>query len=201
MRNKLWKFLPLLALLATLTGCAAKPEDAILEITEVSTITTDAAEEPASLPFDFSMLMRSSEPFESNPIDAAFEADSRRSGSTGSMLSSTSDIYDAWHAEMEHAYQQLLGILNSNEKTNLARAQAAWEEYMEAKYAQLTSTFYPLSDYIFHQVYGGPGSADRVIIHSMHTDETRSRALELMEQVYFFTGKVQFQYDKEALHE
>jgi len=159
------------------------------------------AEEPNGPLFDFNMLMNASEPFEGNPIDAAFEADPRRAGATLEMVALSCEIRDAWRVEMENAQKQLLTLLKDSEREALNKAQAAWEEYMVSKYSMLRAVFYPFSGYGFDmfdaQAYGGPGSLDRVIICSREMDETRNRALELMEQVYFFTGEVQFQYEKQ----
>jgi len=187
-----------LALLALLAGCGAAedPEtqaNTTEPATEVITTEEQSTEEKTKLEFDLSMLMGGYYPFDDNPIDAAFEADVRRAGATMEMVELAAEHRDAWRVELDGAYTQMLNILRGQEKTDFIKAQSAWNEYMEAKYAQLRRVFYPMSEYQFDpDAYGGPGSLDRVIITGKEMREVRSRALELMEQVYFFTGEVQF---------
>ncbi|MCL1855966.1 MAG: lysozyme inhibitor LprI family protein [Clostridia bacterium] len=193
------KGLALLLLVFGLVGCEAKTESSPPEAIP-ATSRAAAAEAPDGPMFDFNMLMNGGKPFEGNPIDAAFVADPRRAGATLEMVEASCEIRDAWRAEMENAQKQLLALLKDREREELDKAQTAWEEYMLSKYSMLRAVFYPFSGYGFElfdaEAYGGPGSLDRVIICAKEMDETRSRALELMEQVYFFAGEVRFQYIK-----
>jgi len=125
-----------------------------------------------------------------NPIDKAFEA----IGFDGSTLQiiETCNLFGAyWEAEIDSAFEKLYILLRDEDAVTLRNAQRAWTEYMASNHDLRISLFY--EDFMSNQPYGvASGTLDRAIINSVRKEETRRRALELMEYYFRFTGEVQF---------
>lgn len=69
-----------------------------------------------------------------HPIDATFERDMDASGGiTANMRDVQIRAYEAWDAELNREYRELMALLPENEKPVLREAQRAWLAFQKAE--------------------------------------------------------------------
>lgn len=125
-----------------------------------------------------------------NPIDKAFEAVDF-DGSTLQIIEICNQFRFYWEAEIEATCKKLYELLRDEDVESLKNAQRAWAEYMTSNHDLRVSLFY--EDFLSSQPYGvANGTLDRALMNSVRMEETRRRALELMEYYFRFTGDVEF---------
>jgi len=156
---------------------------------ENPTITTIERTEPIGLfgTEDFSDAVRD------NPIDKAFY-EIEFDGSTLYMIELNCRFRDYWETEIDSTIEKLYKILREDDAKILKKAQNSWDEFMKSNYSFRQTLFY--EDSLFNEEsYGvADGTLDRGIMNSVQMEETRRRALELMEYLYRFTGKIEFAF-------
>lgn len=106
-----------------------------------------------------------------HPIDVALDEclsiDSNQS--TYGMIQCSMIAYDAWDAELNRVYKELMGTLDSAGQDALRAAQQAWLTYRDAEIELCGAIYYGnLEGTMYHII-----AADRVM------DMVRKRALEL----------------------
>jgi len=128
-----------------------------------------------------------------NPIDKAFEA-VEFGTSTRDMIGIHNQFRSYWEAEIDATCEKLYGLLREEDAEILRNAQRAWAEYMAVNHDLRISLFY--EDFMSNQPYGvANGTLDKVMMNTVRMEETRRRALELMEYYYRLTGKVRFVFE------
>ena len=177
---KRWAVILCAALFAFLYACSSPIE----ESPAVTSAVTHA--EPIALfgAVEFDDTIRD------NPIDKAFEA-AGFDGSTLQIIETCNQFRSYWEAEIDATCERLYALLREEDAEALRNAQHAWAEYMAFNHDLRISLFY--EDFMSSQPYGvANGTLDRAIMNSVRMEETRRRALELMEYYFRFTGEVQF---------
>lgn len=117
------------------------------------------------------------------PIDMALEEclsiDSNQS--TYGMMECLRTAQDAWDAEMNRSYKELMGSLDSAGQSGLKGAQRAWIKYRDAEIELCGSLYY--------------GNLDGTMYHVMAADRVmqivRQRALELQSYLDLLTGSME----------
>ena len=128
------------------------------------------------------------EVIKNNPIDKDFYS-IVFSGSTEQIIEENCKYRDYWENEMNAACDKLAGILTESDLVNLENAQESWKTYMEDNDSLRKSMFYERN-------YEGAdiGSLAKAFVSVNQANETRYRALELMEYLYRLANEVDFVY-------
>jgi uncharacterized protein YecT (DUF1311 family) len=123
---------------------------------------------------------------DSNPIDKYFDT-VEIDGSTTEMISKYCQYRDYWRSEIEETILNLSVVLNAEDKQSLKEAQLAWETFMSKNDDIRKSMFYQKN-------YEGEdfGNYKKFLVSVNQANETKYRALELMEYLYNLSGKVEF---------
>jgi uncharacterized protein YecT (DUF1311 family) len=74
-------------------------------------------------------------------IDKALEACIDKNGSTAGMVECTDKAYAAWDKELNHTYNQLMGVLKPNQKEALRLAQLEWLKYRDLDFKLIDSVY------------------------------------------------------------
>jgi len=127
---------------------------------------------------EFSILI------DGNPIDleceklyAAYDGSSR-------MITEIAAKYkDWWYVEMKVAYNQLLSLLDEEDKQNLIKSQTSWESYMESKW-NMEDSFY------YQHKYDTVGQLRTSLSANEEAEETKARAYSLLEYLYIISGEI-----------
>lgn len=106
-----------------------------------------------------------------HPIDISnMECQENISPTTADMVNCENQALQAWEAEMDQVYAELLNLLESPAKENLALAQRKWNDALSA------NTMFKIG--YFRQVYDG-GTIMRIAMATDKKEWVRSRTLEL----------------------
>jgi len=176
-------FLILASILVVLSACAMPIEE------NPSVTSIESKTDPIALfgTFEFDDAICD------NPIDKAFE-EVGYSGPTVQVIEACNQFRFYWEAEMDAACEKLYALLRDEDADALRNAQQAWTEYMASNHDLRISMFY--EDFMSDEPYGiASGTLDKALMNTVRMEETRRRALELMEYYYRFTGEVQFVFE------
>jgi len=150
----------------------------------------DYIEYNESLNIDYNYTLKGNSPdefeylFSQNPIDAkSKELYDSYDGSTRMITEIEEKIKSWWQKEMEVAYNQLLILLNEEDKQNLIESQTSWVKYMENK-KQLDNSFF-LKD-----TYNSVGELRKSFVISNKAKEIKARAYSLLEYQYIINGEI-----------
>jgi len=124
------------------------------------------------------------EEFQYNPIDYAFALTREEVLTIGAMIQTSYRFRNYWQAEIDNVVIRLSERLGEYSTVEMLNAQQAWEEYIEHNLQFRRSLLSHL------------GSAYRVIINNIWLEETRARAIELMDFYYRLTGEVVFVFEE-----
>ena len=123
-----------------------------------------------------------------NPIDKDFSA-IVFSGSTEQMIAENCRYRDHWKKEMEATCDKLSHILKEPDRVYLEKAQESWKSYMEENDSFRKSIYYE-----HNYEAADAGSLAKAFVSINQAEETRYRALELMEYLYSLANEVDFVY-------
>lgn len=120
----------------------------------------------------------------SNPIDLMQKEHLEDYDGSSRMLVEIASKYEGfWYREMEVAYNQLLRVLDEEDKQNLISSQTSWESYMESK-KHIEQSFY------YEHKYDVVGTLRTGLSVEETADETKARAYSLLEYLYIITGEI-----------
>lgn len=148
----------------------------------------DSAEEDADIKYNFTIKGESPDELKAlisdNPIDLRHkELLEDYDGSSQMIIEVASKYEEFWNVEMEVAYNKLLGLLDENDRESLINSQSSWENYMESK-KNIELSFFN------EQKYGNCGTLREALAIDDNADETKARAYDLLEYLYFITGEI-----------
>ena len=192
-------FLALIAAVILFQGCSQNSpddKDDYIPSTSTETIKTEQATIPHVAFFGGEYFGNRdiktrdfNEVFHNNPIDKLYEesiSDPTLTATSGHIAGLENRFCDYWKAEVDAVYKKLYSILEKEHANTLKKTQHAWKDYM--KYSEEIR-----GNLLFSEIYDiGAGRIDSYLIGSMLKEETRARAIELMEFYYRLTGELEF---------
>jgi|BioPla2DNA2_1021312.scaffolds.fasta_scaffold58038_2 uncharacterized protein YecT (DUF1311 family) len=127
----------------------------------------------------------------SNPIDLKYKEFYEDYDGSSQMISKIESKYkDWWYTEMEVAYNQLLKLLDENDRQSLINSQISWESYMENK-KNIEENFF------YQNKYDSVGELRKALIIAEEAEETKERAYSLLEYLYIITGEINMVFSSE----
>ena len=180
-----------IAFVLIVQGCTTAPLGNNPTTMPSESITTD---EPRTEPIALFGTTEFNNAIRDNPIDQAFN-EIEFSTSTSDIIEINNQFRVYWEAEINSTCEKLYNLLHKKDADALRNAQRTWFEFMENNHSLRLSLFY--GDDFLSQPYGvANGMLDRVFVNTTRMEETRRRALELMEYYYRFTGKIEFAFSE-----
>lgn len=176
-------------ILVFLTSCQQK--DTLINLDNYETSET----QDKDVKYNYTVTGESSDDFfyliSDNPIDLRQKELLKEYDGSSSMLIKVASKYEEfWYREMEVAYNQLLKLVDEEDRQNLINSQTSWESYMENK-KHIQKSFY--SDHKYDVV----GTLRTALSVEENAEETKARAYSLLEYLYIITGEINLVFSSE----
>lgn len=198
------KFLLLIVILIILTSCQQNDDsvnqgdfesDVQNELLDTQEKESDSLAENLDVQYNFTITGESPDEFEvlilNNPIDLRRkELLEDYDGSSRMTIEVASKYEEFWNIEMEAAYSELLDLLDGDDRQKLISSQTSWENYMESK-KNIEISFFK------EQKYNTCGTLREALAIDENADETKARAYDLLEYLYFITGEIKMVFSSD----